>query len=267
MKNPLTHDELLEQVERRQLGPEGQGQRALFFREVCIENRRADALSIGLWHSRGFKIEGFEAKASREDWLREYEDHQKAEPIMAVADHHWLVTNPDIVEDHELPENWGHLVSAGRRRKLAVAKAAPLLRPGSPPVDRGLLVSFLRSAQTLKYEREHEIREEERSKQRAGTDFDFEGVERRMKQAEEASERMHEVFNHFRQESGFDFLSYSPTNRDMEVLGKVAKALKQGPEGLDWLLRGIKHQEEQALEARKHLKEARKAIEGATDDG
>lgn len=264
MADPLSTEELHERVERRQLGPEGQGHRAFVFKEVCIENRRADAISVGLWQSRGFKVEGFELKTNRKDWLREYEDHQKAEPAMAICDHFWLVVNRGVVEEHELPEKWGLLEAPGRKRNLVVVKPAPALREGEQPVSRSLLASFIRGAYDLKWARENEIREEERDRFRDLADLDFESLQRRLKTAEEANESMQEAFEAFRRESGFQFMGWRPQPADFKILGQVAKAMKEGPQMMENLLHGIKHDEDRALAVRKHLKEARQAIEEET---
>jgi hypothetical protein len=258
---PLTTEELHERLARRVLGREGQGVRAFLFTEFNIENRRADAISVGLWHSRGHKIEGFELKTNRADVERELEDHQKCEPAMAICDHFWLVANPGLIESHELPERWGLLEAAGRKRHLRVRKAAPLLRDEAPPIERGLVASLIKHASTLRWEREREIREEERANSRAGSDLDFQSVQRRMEEAEESNGEMMEAFEEFRRTSGIQFLGWRPRAADLKLIGEIAKALRAGEQGREFLLRWITHQESQAAEMRKHLKTARQAIE------
>lgn len=111
-------------------------------------HRWADALVMGLWPSRGLGLTGIEVKVSRTDWLRELKDPAKAETIARFCDH-WFVAvgNEDIVRDGELPENWGLLVPANTKARIAVKKAAGVLNP--QPVTRDFLAAILRQASRL----------------------------------------------------------------------------------------------------------------------
>lgn len=111
-------------------------------------HRWADALVMGLWPSRGLGLTGIEVKVSRTDWLRELKDPAKAETIARFCDH-WFVAvgNEDIVRDGELPENWGLLVPANTKARIAVKKAAGVLSP--QPVTRDFLAAILRQASRL----------------------------------------------------------------------------------------------------------------------
>ena len=89
-------------------------------------SRTADALVIGYWPSRGMEIEGFEAKASRTDWLRELKDPSKAEVFFRHCAKWWIVeTTADIVKLDELPPKWGLLQLTNNKLKTLV-KAEPL---------------------------------------------------------------------------------------------------------------------------------------------
>lgn len=102
-----------------------------------------DAIVMGLWPSRGLRLEGFEIKVSRPDWLREVRKPEKAESLYRYCDHWWLLgSSSDIVQDLELPATWGLLVPKGRG--LGVAKPAPLLTP--QPLDRPVLAALLKRA-------------------------------------------------------------------------------------------------------------------------
>jgi hypothetical protein len=96
--------------------------------------RRADAIAIALWASRGQEMHGFEVKASRSDWLRELKEPAKAEAMFNLCDRWWLlVTDESIVKDGELPAGWGMLVLKGKQLRTVV-KAPPLeprMRPWS----------------------------------------------------------------------------------------------------------------------------------------
>lgn len=104
--------------------------------------RRADAVSVGCWPSRGMYIDGFEIKVSQHDWRRERLAPQKAEEIARYCDHWWLVTGEEVAEAEEIPDRWGWMELEGDR--LKVRKEAPLLEPVA--LDRAFVASLLRTA-------------------------------------------------------------------------------------------------------------------------
>lgn len=86
--------------------------------------RRADAVAMSLWPSRGLTIHGFEIKVSRGDFIRELKQPEKAESVASSCDFWWLVAPPDIVRDGELPDAWGLLVAKGGQiRQVKEARA------------------------------------------------------------------------------------------------------------------------------------------------
>lgn len=104
--------------------------------------RHADALVMSLWPSRGLWLAGFEFKASRSDWLKEHANPAKADAIQRYCDFWWLaVTDPKIVQDGELPQNWG-LMALDSRGSLRVIKDAPRLAPVE--IDRSFLGAIMR---------------------------------------------------------------------------------------------------------------------------
>lgn len=106
-------------------------------------NRSADCLVIGLWPSRGCKIEGFEIKSYRNDWLRELKKPEKADAFVKFCDHWWVLAGDDsVVKLSEVPETWGLMVPRGGG--LGVVKDAPRLTP--VPVERGFLAAMLKRA-------------------------------------------------------------------------------------------------------------------------
>lgn len=74
-------------------------------------NRVADAMAFNMYGSTGYEIVGFEIKVSRSDFLHELKDMSKSDEIMSYCDK-WYLVVPDakIVQDGELPKNWGLLV-------------------------------------------------------------------------------------------------------------------------------------------------------------
>jgi hypothetical protein len=268
LADPLSTEELMERLERRQCGPEGQGHSSYLFKEVQIGDRRADAVSVGLWNSRGHKIEGFEVKTNRRDWVSEMEDHGKAEPAMAICDHFWLVTNPGVLLPGELPYKWGLLVSAGRRRHLRVEKPAPALHEEQPEITRHLLAKFIRHAASLRWERENEIREKvrETERERVGSGEDVRMLKNRAKIAEDGYQQLQDAYEAFKRAAGFDFLTWRPEAEEMRVLGAAARAVRSGPAALRSLLADVKRHEERAVQHRKQLKDVRTELQEALDD-
>lgn len=116
-----------------------------FFAEVPDRTaghfRRADAVAISLWPSRGLHLHGFEVKVSRRDWLAELKRPEKAESIGKYCDFWWLVVaDPSIVEDGELPSAWGLLAPSGNGLRTIVRPTA--LEPLA--ISRPFLCSLLR---------------------------------------------------------------------------------------------------------------------------
>ena len=151
---PLSDREKTARLQRllksRHLGGNGSnGEAWSYFEEVRNQTgfsggqiRTMDAVAMSLWPSRGLLLHGFEIKAGRADWLRELRDPGKSECFIRHCDHWWLVAEPDVVEDGELPNTWGLLVRRGS--KLVQKVAAPQLEP--EPVTPTFLAALLRSA-------------------------------------------------------------------------------------------------------------------------
>lgn len=118
------------------------------------QRRKADAVAMGLWPSRGMLLTGFEIKVSRSDWQRERAKPEKAEAIAAYCDHWYLVTpNAKVAHADEIPPAWGWLVLEGEGTDLANRKIPPRLRETkaptrteAKPLDRSFLASLLRCA-------------------------------------------------------------------------------------------------------------------------
>jgi hypothetical protein len=109
-------------------------------------SRRADALALSVWKSRGFRLHGFELKRSRGDWKRELADPAKADLIASFCDHFWLVVSDSkIVKPGELPPTWGLLVQEGDGPALVQKVDAPKLEP--QPWTRAFIAAMLRAGQ------------------------------------------------------------------------------------------------------------------------
>lgn len=269
MASALTTEELHERLRRRVLGPEGQGHRAYLLQEVQIEGRRADAISVGLWPSRGIKIEGFELKTNRRDWLSEFEDHTKAEPAMGVCDHFWLVTNPEVLMPGELPDKWGLLLSNGKGRHLKVEKPAPALRGElEEPVSRLLVPTLMRGAGALRDELLATAREEGREQGRNSAGYDRKSLENRLEGAEQANRDYQAAWEKFREMTGLDFYEWLHADAEkMTLIGDLARALREGPEGMERIADQIRRAEGKASELAGKLNDALAAANEAVYGG
>jgi hypothetical protein len=131
---------ILDRLEKRYSRPHW-----VFLRELRNDTgfqstRACDALAVGMYHSRGQLLIGFEKKVSRSDWLRELKEPAKAEAIAQFCDY-WNVVIPDpsIVNLDELPPTWGLLYVKGS--VIKILKDAPTLSPR--PLDRGMLAAII----------------------------------------------------------------------------------------------------------------------------
>jgi len=107
--------------------------------------RTADAVALGLWPSRGIELDGFEFKASRQDWVKELRDPGKAERVARYCHRWWVVvSDAKIVKDGELPSGWGLL--APRKDGVLVVKAQAPTREEPRPVGYSFLAGLLRAA-------------------------------------------------------------------------------------------------------------------------
>jgi hypothetical protein len=120
---------------------------ALFFEvQDPGSGRRADAIALGIWPSRGYSLTGFEFKEYRHDWMREKKNPAKADRIATKCDAWFVVAGADdIVDLEELPEPWGLLVASPNREKLLTRKkAAPYADRDRSVISRDFVAAMLR---------------------------------------------------------------------------------------------------------------------------
>jgi hypothetical protein len=175
--------------------------------------RRADAIAMSLWPSRGLEIHGFEIKVDRRDWLRELKTPEKAEEIAAFCDRWWVVAAPDVAKDGELPAGWGLLLMNGTN--LRMKREAP--KREGVVVTRPFLAALLRAASTQNPAEEavraavEHTRKEERARAKVAAD-------EARKAAEEDLARLQKSVDDFETSSGVRITQY-----DGQRLGEVVR--------------------------------------------
>lgn len=124
--------------------------------------RTIDAVSLGLWTTRGMLLDGYEIKVSRSDWLRELKNPAKAEEFAGLVDRLWLVvSDPAIVQDGELPDGWGLLVQFGDKLRQKVRAQRLTTGVDLPPrFGRSFLVPLMRSMNAVSPDVEARLAEE-----------------------------------------------------------------------------------------------------------
>lgn len=123
----MTAKDLLSRLERHYIKPGEDMPGGMFMPEVALNGRRADALYVGFFSSRGKRLVGHEIKVARSDWLHELDEPAKAE-VWEPECHAWYVVAPstEVVRPEELPEGWGLLVPGKSRTRLDVKVKAAL---------------------------------------------------------------------------------------------------------------------------------------------
>jgi hypothetical protein len=199
-------------------------------------SRIADCLSLALYDSKEFVIQGFEVKVSRQDWLNELKYPDKSESIMKYCDHWWIVAPPHIVQTEEIPEAWGCYEYKAKR--LYLRKAAPELKP--VPLSRGFMASLLQRAAKL----DHSMSLVPIEKFNKMCDERFKAgkksVENDAKSAETDLKVLKEKVAAFEKASGIDISSSS----DLKDLGSLVKLVQSTEEkdiigDYDWLVRSL----------------------------
>lgn len=109
--------------------------------------RRADALVLSVWPSKGLTLEGYEVKASRADLKRELAEPDKHRALARYCTGWWLVAWDDSVLVDGIPGDWGILKTVegehGDRELFQVRKAA---KRTPEPWPRDFVCSLVRNA-------------------------------------------------------------------------------------------------------------------------
>lgn len=153
---PMSTPQLQELLHAHFIKPEDRlasaGAGAVYLTEVTApgnSGRRADAVHIGLWQSRGAgRIDVCELKTSRADFRRELDKPAKAEAWWPYSTTFSIVSpSVDITPPEELPPGWGLMVpKANSRRFRVVVKPAER----EPVLTIGLLLTLLKNTETTR---------------------------------------------------------------------------------------------------------------------
>ena len=112
-------------------------------------SRTADFVAMDLWPSKGLALHGHEVKVTRGDWLRELAEPEKAGEFVPYMNYWWVVvSDPSIVRDGELPDDWGLMVMRGGQ--LTVVVKAPY-RDARPLMSSRLAALLRAVAQSAAY--------------------------------------------------------------------------------------------------------------------
>jgi len=255
----VKHEELIDRLERKVLGPEGQGHRAVFLRSVMSPDgsRLADAVSLGLWRTRGQHLSGYEVKVRRADWLGELREPAKADALGRYCDRFWLVADKGVLRPNagEVPETWGIMTPGGGG--LSIVRPAPELPAAALP--RALLCRMMGLA--AKGDHSRALRRLE-GDVRAHAEA---AVRHRLQSAERAEERLGALeaeWESFRERTGHEF-SYMLGWPD-DTLRKIADvllALRTADEEADRLRRQLGNQARRLEEMAALMRRAETALD------
>jgi hypothetical protein len=234
-KRKIDTDELYDRLEKHVCKDGANGHGFAFLTNVRngtgFQRREgyADAIAMELTKSRGLKLNGFELKVSRNDWLKELKNPHKAEFFWEHCDRWFLVVgDKDIVQEGELPDTWGLI--APRGNGLTVVKAAPINENVKPIADRLFLASLLRAGVSAAPSR----RKLEEVRKTAYEEGKAHGEQSRSYNEEEVRE-LRETIKKFEQESGVSITAWYQGGKPDEV-GAALKLVLKGQKDADRIL-------------------------------
>lgn len=187
--------------------------------------RTADALALGLWKSRGYNLEGFEIKVSREDWIKEWKDPEKAEAIAKYCDYWWIVvSDSSIIHTGELPTGWG-LKSMVKGHIVTLQNAERNL--DVEPMSRMMLCGFMRKMdENIKSIYTPTIEVEKKIKERVENEVKY-----RLSRSQDKTQQYEEIIkkcNLFKQITGIDIDMQWQNDKRIEEIGEAVKSVLNG---------------------------------------
>lgn len=259
--------ELLELLRKRVLGPEGQGQQAVFLDEVRDSTgfkgkRTIDAISVGMYPSRGCLVEGYELKTSRGDWLGELKNAEKAEALARFCDRFWLVTAPDVVELGEVPPLWGHLERQGKTGKRLICRREPQPLPATEPPERHFIAAMLRRAVKQDVNREVKVRAAAaESDARAKVEVEVNRARTGEQNARDRLESFEAAFLKFEEVTGVKFNRWIDRTEQLQIVAELAALFLPGQHDVP----GVKAKVGQTLKSVRAAADLLEKAEGILD--
>lgn len=120
--------EIKKALKRRFIYPEW-----ICLNEVSVGRRRSDSFAINIYPAKRLLRYAFEIKVTRQDFLKEIKDRQKAKTFESISHRFYLVTPPDICKKNEIPKEWYWMVYyEGTQRLVTRKKGKPNKNPAFP---------------------------------------------------------------------------------------------------------------------------------------
>ena len=112
-----------------------------------MSSRRADAIAVSTYESKGYEIVGIEIKLQRSDWLRELNNPTKAEDMAKFCDRWYVATCDGVIAGRdEVPKAWGWIKTTPNGHRIV--KRAQQLRSGGrrdlEPIPRAFFATLMR---------------------------------------------------------------------------------------------------------------------------
>lgn len=108
-------------------------------------DRRADAVAMNLYPSRGLELRGFEIKVDRGDLRRELANPDKAELIAKYCNTWWLVVPKGLCDKDDVPIAWG-IMEVGEKGLRTKRAAVPRQADEVTTIGRPFVAAIARAA-------------------------------------------------------------------------------------------------------------------------
>lgn len=106
--------------------------------------RRADAIAMNMWPSRGLVVRVFEIKVSRNDLALELKDPTKAEAFAHYCNTVYLTVPTGLTKGLDIPHTWGIIeVSDGGRCRI---KREATINDNPTPLTPSFVAGLVRAA-------------------------------------------------------------------------------------------------------------------------
>lgn len=112
-KMKLTATDVMKAIRHRHRNPPSRLPEWLVMSEFDLGGRRADALALRLWTTRGFELHAYEIKVSRTDLMNELRDPRKRQRAIECSSHFWFATPVGLMKPEEVPDECG-LIEFGK---------------------------------------------------------------------------------------------------------------------------------------------------------